>query len=134
MSSVSARKFLRFQYHEFDGHFHLVRNGWKPYYALTDIRKNHDWTNEGEPAGTFESASTVECGSPPRAPGAARYLHRDQGPFRSRNAALNTTTGDRGDDAQYLGERDSSESGAIPRGGTLDAADSTRRSSRIGRD
>ncbi|WP_306057002.1 DUF7845 domain-containing protein [Natronococcus wangiae] len=52
---MSARKFLRFQCHEFDGHFHLVRDGLKPYYALTDVRKNHGWTNEGKPSGTFEA-------------------------------------------------------------------------------
>ncbi|WP_436343117.1 DUF7845 domain-containing protein [Natronorubrum sp. FCH18a] len=52
---MSARKFLRFQCHEFDGHFHLVRDGLKPYYALTDVRKDHDWSNEGKPSGTFES-------------------------------------------------------------------------------
>lgn len=55
MVAVSARKFLRFQCHEFDGHLHLVRNKLKPYYALTDVRKNHDWTNEGKPSGTFEA-------------------------------------------------------------------------------
>jgi len=52
---MSARKLLRFQCHEFDGHFHLVRDGLKPYYALTDVRKNHDWVANGKPTGTFES-------------------------------------------------------------------------------
>ncbi|RQG90340.1 hypothetical protein EA462_10220 [Natrarchaeobius halalkaliphilus] len=52
---MSARKFLRFQCHEFDAHFHLVREALKPYYALTDVRKNHDWATNGKPTGTFES-------------------------------------------------------------------------------
>lgn len=55
MVAVTARNVLWFQCHEFDGHCHLVRDRLKPYYALTDARKNHDWTNEGEPSGTFES-------------------------------------------------------------------------------
>ncbi|MEY7852158.1 hypothetical protein AB7C87_23490 [Natrarchaeobius sp. A-rgal3] len=52
---MSARKFLRFQCHEFDAHFHLVREALKPYYALTDVRKNHDWANDGKPTATYES-------------------------------------------------------------------------------
>jgi len=52
---VSAQKFLRFQCHEFDGHFHLVRDGLKPYYQLTNVRKNHDWSADGKPTGTFEA-------------------------------------------------------------------------------
>ncbi|MFP8952418.1 hypothetical protein ACLI4Z_05500 [Natrialbaceae archaeon A-arb3/5] len=52
---MSARKFLRFQCHEFDGHFHIVRDGLTPYYALTDVRKNHDWGIDGKPTGTFEA-------------------------------------------------------------------------------
>ncbi|WP_049928663.1 DUF7845 domain-containing protein [Halopiger goleimassiliensis] len=51
---MSARKFLRFQCHEFDAHFHVVRPGLKPYYALTDVRKNHDWGADGKPTGTFD--------------------------------------------------------------------------------
>ncbi|WP_440769915.1 DUF7845 domain-containing protein [Natronorubrum sp. DTA28] len=52
---MSARKFLRFQCHEFDAHFHLVRDGLTPYYALTDVRKDHDWSANGKPTGTFEA-------------------------------------------------------------------------------
>ena len=52
---MSAQKFLRFQCHEFDGHFHLVRDGLKPYYQLTNVRKNHDWSADGKPTGTFEA-------------------------------------------------------------------------------
>lgn len=51
---MTARKLLRFQCHEFDGHFHYVRDGLKPYYALTDVRKDHDWIT-GKPTGRFES-------------------------------------------------------------------------------
>lgn len=52
---MAARKFLRFQCHEFDGHFHLVRDGLKPYYALTDVRKSHNWGDDGKPTGTFQA-------------------------------------------------------------------------------
>ncbi|AGB33760.1 hypothetical protein C488_15707 [Natrinema pellirubrum DSM 15624] len=52
---MSAQKFLRFQCHEFDGHFHLVRDGLKPYYQPTNVRKNHDWSADGKPTGTFEA-------------------------------------------------------------------------------
>ena len=52
---MSAQKFLRFQCHEFDAHFHLVRDGLTPYYALDRITKDHDWAVAGKPTGQFES-------------------------------------------------------------------------------
>ncbi|ARS91401.1 hypothetical protein [Natrarchaeobaculum aegyptiacum] len=52
---MSAQRFLRFQCHEFDAHFHVVREGLKPYYALTDVRKSHDWGAEGKPTATGQS-------------------------------------------------------------------------------
>ncbi|WP_276252988.1 hypothetical protein [Halomontanus rarus] len=54
---MSARKFLRFQCHEFDAHFHYVRDGLTPYYALTSTRKNHDWSL-GKPETTIEFDGT----------------------------------------------------------------------------
>ncbi|WP_455363923.1 DUF7845 domain-containing protein [Natronococcus wangiae] len=27
----------------------------KPYYALTDVGKSHDWSTNGKPCGTFEA-------------------------------------------------------------------------------
>lgn len=52
---MTARKFLRFQCHEFDGHFHFVRDGLKPYYQLTNFRKEHNYSVNGKPTGTFEA-------------------------------------------------------------------------------
>jgi len=51
---MTARKLLRFQCHELDAHFHLVRDGLKPYYQLTNVRKDHDWS-VGKPTATFQS-------------------------------------------------------------------------------
>jgi len=51
---MTAQKFLRFQCHEFDAHLHTVKDGLKPYYALTNVRKNHDWSS-GKPRQTIQS-------------------------------------------------------------------------------
>ncbi|MFC3958905.1 hypothetical protein [Halovivax cerinus] len=51
---MAVQQFLRFQCHEFDAHFHMVRDGLKPYYALTKTRKEHDWQTGGKPTATFD--------------------------------------------------------------------------------
>ncbi|WP_247729484.1 hypothetical protein [Halovivax limisalsi] len=51
---MAVQQFLRFQCHEFDAHFHMVRDGLKPYYGLDRTRKDHDWKNAGKPTATFE--------------------------------------------------------------------------------
>lgn len=51
---MAMETFVRPQCHEFDAHFHLVEYGLTPYYALTDVRKEHDWTVDGKPTGSFE--------------------------------------------------------------------------------
>lgn len=52
---MTARKFLRFQCHELDAHYHLVRSGLTPYYALDNITKEHQWSIDGKPTGTFQA-------------------------------------------------------------------------------
>lgn len=52
--AVTAQRFLEAQCHEFDAFLNFDEYGLRPYYGLTNFRKEHDWINDGKPSVTFE--------------------------------------------------------------------------------